>query len=72
MIDLVNIPETDLKVGDRVFSIGSPRIFIGTVTRVMSTIVFSVDQSGQESGYAIRSDRMILVERDKKEENDRP
>jgi len=62
--EVMTIPEEDLKVGDRVLSIGIPQIYIGTVTKVYPTTFYVVDQEGLTTGYAIRSDRQILVERE--------
>ena len=60
---MLNILETHLREGDRVYSIGSPRTYIGRVTKVLPTLFYAVDQSGLEAGYAMCPDRMILVER---------
>lgn len=62
--EVMTIPETDLKVGDRVFSIGIPQIYLGTVTKVYSTIFYVVDQGELTQGYNICSESQILVERE--------
>lgn len=37
---MLNIPETHLREGDRVYSIGSPRTYIGRVTKVLPTLFY--------------------------------